>query len=680
MPKPTSTQNDDAPSSDADAALDDRLSIGDLVVHLHHGIGRFDGLADDPRGGGENFTVTFADGAVQVPTADGDLLWRYGPASAGDDARLAKLGSDGWAARMASIDGALHEAADAFRARQAELAKRTAPALDWDAKALTEIAKGWHELTEDQAAALDAIRKDTTSDGKTGVRPPMDRLLCGDTGYGKTEVLLRAAVAAVAAGRQAAIAAPTHMLAQQHCQTFHERLEPLGIQVRCLTGTTDKDEAEDTLTRLREGEPMVLVGTHALASDDVEFGVPGLLVIDEEQRFGADIKATLREKMIDAHVLATTATPIPRTTAAAMIGLRAISTLRHPPKGREPIRTEAPAWEPSTLHRALMAEREAGGRSFVVVSRIADMDAVEKGLRDLDPSLDIRRLHGRVDDGEADEAMDAFRSGECDVLLATTVIETGIDVPDANLMVVLDATRLGVGQLHQLRGRVGRGERQGRALLFTECAWIDVEGDRDAEERADMLVRHTGIGAGFAIAADDLAQRGAGDLFGDEQRGHLSDVGLELFGHLLHDITVGEGRAARQLGTARVSSPDASLPVDYVEDETVRSRLYGRVAKATTLGALDALAEEMAERFGPLPDAAKRLVEDARLTLRLRADGVREITFGPRGVAATFSTERADALRDRITIDNATWKGDKIVLAEEDAGPADLLSEIEAVR
>ena len=659
-----------------EAALSERLAIGDLVVHLHHGIGRFEGLSDDPTAEGEVLTIAFADGTLHVPAAEADLVWRYGPATENDDARIDKMGSPEWTARLATINAAIRDAADAFEARRADNAKREAPALDWDAEALRRLAEAWHPLTADQATALNEVRGDTVADnGK--VRPPMDRLLCGDTGYGKTEILLRAAVAAVEGGLQVAVAAPTHILATQHCETFHERLSDLDIRVDCLTGTTDPDEAEGTLQALRSGKPMVVVGTHRLAGEDIEFGKPGLLVIDEEQRFGSELKGALRAKMPQAHVLATTATPIPRTTASAIVGLRAISTLRRPPAGRRSVRTLAPDWSEDTLRRALLTEREEGGRTFVVVSRIADMDAVADGLGRLVPDLRIARVHGRMDDGDVGASLSAFRGGDCDVLLATTMIETGIDVPTANLMVVLDPARLGLAQLHQLRGRVGRSDRRGRVLVFTQCPWIESEGDEDTEARVSILLRHTGIGAGFDIAADDLAQRGAGDLFGDEQRGHLVDVGLELFGYLFRDATKGGGRAVAQLGTARMATSGARLPVGYVPNETVRARFYGRIARATSSDELDEVRDEIVDRFGPLPEPARQLIEDARLTIRLRADGVQEIDFGPLGVAATFSSERANELRER-SANAIEWKGDRAILKGKGAGPADLLREVEA--
>ena len=679
VPEADVTHSDAHPVGDTDVSLSERLHLGDLVVHLHHGIGRLDGLEDDPVGNGEMLSITFADGKLHVPAAEADLVWRYGPRTQGDDGRIGKMKSNDWVERLATMNEAVTEATNGFEKRREEHAKRKAKSLAWDADPVRELARNWYPLTPDQQAALDAIECDTTAEQGT-VRPPMDRLLCGDTGYGKTEVLLRAAAAAVCAGAQAVVAAPTHLLTAQHCETFTDRLQPLGIEVRCLTGTTDEDDASETLERLRSGEPMVVVGTHRLAGDEIEFGDAALLVIDEEQRFGADIKHTLREKVGDAHVLATTATPIPRTTAAAIIGLRAISTLRRPPAGRRPVRTQAPEWNADALRAAILAEREAGGRTFVIVSRIADIDGVANELRSLVPDLRMARVHGKMNEDDAEQELQNFRDGKVDALLATTMIETGIDVPAANLIVVLDAARLGLAQLHQLRGRVGRGNRRGRAMLFTDCAWIDGDGDDEARARVETLVQHAGIGAGFDIAADDLAQRGAGDLFGEQQRGHLADVGLELFAHLFRDTMSGSGRAMQQLGTSRVSTPGARLPADYIPNETVRARLYARIAKATEADELDEIADELADRFGALPEPAKRLLDDAHMTLRLRADGVREIDFGPRGVAATFDPERASELRDELATNAIKWKGDRAVLSGDDIGPAELLKEIEAAR
>ena len=659
------------------------LEAGDLVVHLHHGVGIYRGIETVGMDGDscDALCVGFADGDVAVPAHEADLVWRYGD-RAGRGVALAKIGDDDWTETIAGLIGDLRETAVAIGRVRAERAERDAPAVSWDRGALRVLAADWHTPTPDQAIALTEVREDMDGTAATvrtidgGVRPPMDRLLCGDTGFGKTEIIVRAAAATVEAGYQAVVAAPTTILADQHGVTFKRRLEPLGMIVRVLTGATPAAERAETLRMLSDGEPMVVIGTHLLAGDDVVPARPGLLVMDEEQRFGAGIKLALRGKEPYAHVLATTATPIPRTTMAALVGLRSISTLRTPPPGRRGVRTEVSDWNAARLRRALKAERAAGGRSFVVVPRIEDMEDVAAGLAKLVPNLSVAMVHGKLDDAGTAERLRAFREGEVDVLLATTVIETGIDVPEANLMVVLDAGRFGVGQLHQLRGRVGRGERRGRALLFEACGWIDcVTG---ASDRLALLAENDHLGAGFTLAARDLAQRGSGDLFGGEQTGHTLAIGLELYARLMRDAL--DGRSADFLtgSKAKLHVPDAAIDATYIPHDDVRARLYGRLAKARDVEEIEGIADEMADRFGPLPDRAKRFVAAARSSRRARDHGVRAISASREVIALDLAPERAAALSKLIHGDAITWKGDRVILRSDKPDPKRLDAMLDA--
>ena len=668
-----------------DPAAEELLSVGDRVVHPAHGLGLFRGIETMEVDGHARdvLQVEFADGTLGVPAAEAGTIWRHSGAGEHDDAedededrddgagggpRLDRMGGEAWAKAAAALARELHDTVDDLRAAREALDQKRAPRIAWSGPLLARVAKGWHEPTADQHAAMRAIAADmggepegdTERDGD-GVRPPMERLLCGDVGTGKTEAILRAALATVEAGHQALVAAPTVLLAAQHAATFRERLDPLGVTVRALDGATPDAEAEDTLKCLRDGDPMIVVGTHRLAGEDVAPARPGLLVLDEEQRFGAGLKADLRARMAGAHVLATTATPIPRTQMAALAGLRSVSTLRLPPPGRGTRRTEARDWDERVLARALEGERQRGGRAYVVVPRIGDMEAVADGLARIVPGHRVARLHGRMDEGEATDALARFRSGEADVLLATSVVETGIDVPDASLIAILGAGSFGLAQLHQLRGRVGRGARGGRALLFAECGWTEARASAATRARLDLMERHDGPGAGFALAARDLEQRGSGELFGERQTGHLKRLGAPLYARLLRDVMAG-GADIDALGDpAALVLPGAILPADHVPHPDVRARLYVRLARAADANEVDALAEEIADRFGLLPEPAARFVAASRLSARARKAGVREIATGPEAVALDLAPTVAATLRQRIGGKAVRWRDDRLV-------------------
>ena len=666
---------DDLPPLDGgatgDALQGELLSEGDRVVHLHHGIGIYRGVecVDIDGQPTDCFAIEFSDGELKVASHEADLLWRYGEADT-NDGPLDKMGGGDWLATIASLATEMRQTAVRLREALDERGERTAPTVEWASDGMARLDKAWHSLTIDQREACDAVAADMTGEGEhthqvrgRGVRPPMDRLVCGDVGFGKTEVILRSAAAVVFAGHQAVIAAPTVLLAKQHEQVFRKRLKPLGIAVHAIIGGEDEARVKAEAD-LRTGEPCVVVGTHALASDDVEFGNVALLALDEEQRFGAELKDSLRAKAQNAHVLATTATPIPRTTMAAMVGLRSVSTLRTPLPGRSAIRTDVLDWDERKLRRAIVSERAAGGRSLVIVPRIADHEKVLDELRRLVPDLRIENVHGKMTDDEAAERLGQLASGELDVLVATTIIETGIDLRTANLIAVLDASQLGVGQLHQLRGRVGRGERQGRAMLFTDCPWTATKPSEGVKERLRILAENDWLGAGFAIAARDLEQRGSGDLFGDAQTGHTQRLGIELYGHLLREALNDRLDQALDIGTVRVVVPGGLLPEDWVPQMDVRARLYGRIAKAGDEDELKAIRDEMADRFGPSPAPARELLRAARLRLRARAHGFGETKLGPKAIAVTFPAEVAHALRD--VLDGAgQWKGDKLVVPHE---------------
>ncbi|WP_200840824.1 DEAD/DEAH box helicase, partial [Geminicoccus flavidas] len=504
------------------------LGTGDVVVHLDHGMGVLEGLEevtlgeDEP---GEVLRLRYAgDKTLLVPVGEIGRIWRYG----GDPeaVTLDRLDGDGWAKRRAGVENgiratAMHLVEQAGKRARASAPKLTAPARDYE----RFVARFAYPLTPDQAAAEAAVLADLAA-GR-----PMDRLVCGDVGFGKTEIALRAAAVAVLAGRQVAVAAPTTVLARQHARTFARRFAHLGIEVALLSRLVKPAEARKVKAGLADGSIRLVIGTHALAARGVRFAQLGLLVIDEEQRFGAAQKAKLRAlAQGGGHVLTMTATPIPRTLQASLVGLQELSLITTPPVQRQPIRTQLQPFDEAVVRDALLYERQRGGQSFVVCPRIEDIAPMAERLARIVPELRTVVVHGKLPADEVDAAMVGFAEGEGEILLATNIIESGLDVPRANTMLVWRPERFGLAQLHQLRGRVGRGSRSATALLLTDPEHPPAPA---AEKRLRTLEALDRLGAGFAISARDLDLRGAGDLIGEEQAGHVTTLGLGLYQHLL---------------------------------------------------------------------------------------------------------------------------------------------------
>ena len=495
--------------------------------------------------------------------------------------------------------------------------------------------------TADQTAAIAAVLADLASGH------PMDRLLCGDVGFGKTEVALRAATAVALTGGQVAVAGPTTVLVRQHLETFRRRLAPLRIRVAALSRLTPADEARQVRAGLADGGIGVVIGTQMLAGKDVRFAGLGLVVIDEEHRFGLRQKAMLRRlrqgkvgqrKMrqgkagVGVHALTLTATPIPRTLQGALGGLQDLSVLATPPAQRQPVRTVAMAFDPAVACSALARERRRGGQSFVVCPRIEDIAPVAALLRVLLPGLRIIEAHGGLPPDTLDRALLDFAGGVGEVLLATNIVEAGLDIPRANTMLVWHADRFGLAQLHQLRGRVGRGRVRGLVWLFTDP---DRKPTPAAMRRLRTLETLDRPGSGFAIAARDLDLRGAGDLLGEDQAGHLRLIGLELYQRLLsRALRTAEGRPLAGDWTPDIALGIPShLPPDYVPDEALRIALHMRLARLEEPGAL---AEELEDRFGPPPGEVVSLLVLTRLRRACRRLGVARLEGGPAGIAATF--------------------------------------------
>ncbi|KQT57619.1 DEAD/DEAH box helicase [Methylobacterium sp. Leaf456] len=608
------------------------LRIGDVAVDREHGLCVFEGLEAMPGGEEDALRLRFADDAIRmVPASQADRIWRYG--SEEEAVSLDRLDGGTWARRRLETEAALAKAARVMLA--AAEARRTARAVPLvpPAREMERFAAGFgFALTGDQARAIEAALADLPGEA------PMDRLVCGDVGFGKTEVALRAAAAAVFAGRQVAVMAPTTVLARQHAATFARRFSRFGIDVAQLSRLVAPAEARRVKQGIEDGSVRLVVGTQALAGRGVRFHDLGLVIIDEEQRFGTKTKAALRKAAGDAHLLTLSATPIPRTLQAAMVGLQSLSVIATPPAVRRPIRTVIAPFEDETLRAALSREHRRGGQSFVVCPRIEDIAPMARRLAALMPDLDVVTAHGAMKPAEMDAAMVRFADGAGDVLLATSIIESGLDVPRANTMLVFDAERFGLAQLHQLRGRVGRGQRRGSVWLF---GGSDKPLSATAEKRLRTLEALDRLGAGFAIAARDLDLRGAGDLVGEAQAGHVARVGLGLYQHLLQlALRAAKGEPAEDWSPEVRVGLSGRVPADYVPEPEIRLSLTTRLLRLRARTELDALRDEVEDRFGTPPEAVEALFTLGSLRIGCLSLGIVRLSGGPQGIAADFHPER----------------------------------------
>ncbi|MDB5694895.1 MAG: box helicase [Sphingomonas bacterium] len=640
------------------------IHIGDVVVHEDFGIGVVAGLESLPDG--DAIALTYAgDDRRLVPVAEADRIWRYGADA--DAVTLDKLDGSSWAKRRGAIDAAIAESAKELTRLAAERDGREAPVLEPDVAAYERFAAGFaFTETTDQARAITAVRADLAS-GK-----PMDRLVIGDVGYGKTEVALRAAAVAALAGAQVAITAPTTVLVRQHLDTFARRFAGTGVEVAGLSRLSNAAEKKRVKAGLADGSIGVVIGTGAVVT--AAYKNLALTVIDEEQRFGAADKAKLRALGGDAtHVLSLSATPIPRTLQTALVGLQQLSIIATPPARRQPIRTAIAEWDEVTVRTALRREKGRGGQSFVVVSRIEDMAPMAARLKKLVPELTIGEAHGKLPVGEIDDAMVAFASGAGDVLLATNIIEAGLDVPRANTMIVWRADRFGLSQLHQLRGRVGRGSRRGQVLLLTDP---DHPIAPATVKRLKTLEAFDRLGAGFAIAARDLDMRGAGDLIGDQQAGHMKLIGVDLYQYLLEaGLRVARGEAVDRWTPELNLGVVGCWPAEWVPEEETRITLYARLARVADAGALDAFTAELEDRFGSPPPEARTLLDAAAVRLLAAEALIERIDAGP---AAIAFTPRRDIAGDAVAA-GLIEKNGRLLLAERIEDPAERLDRIRAV-
>ncbi len=622
--------------SDAFLAELQALARGDLVVHVEHGIGKYLGLDPVPVGKSQHDCVALeyrGGDKLFIPVENIDVLTRYG--SSEDAVQLDRLGGEAWQKRRSKLKERITAIAGELMKIAAERALKKAPVFQAEEASFNQFVDRfpWEE-TDDQDAAIADVLRDLES-GK-----PMDRLVCGDVGFGKTEVALRAAFVAAMSGQQVAIVAPTTLLARQHYQNFVERFAGFPLKVGRLSRLVSSKETTETREGLADGTIDLAIGTHAILSKSTEFKNLGLVIVDEEQRFGVTHKEKLKQLRSDVHMLTLTATPIPRTLQMAMTGLRELSTIQTPPVDRLAVRTYVMEWDDMVMREALLREHHRGGQSFIVVPRISDMADVEEWLRENVPEVKSISAHGQMGAGEIEERMSAFYDGKYEVLLSTTIVESGLDLPSANTIIIHRADRFGLAQLYQLRGRVGRSKLRAYAYLTYEK---DVQLSEIAEKRLKVLGDLDSLGAGFQLASHDLDIRGAGNLLGDEQSGHIREVGFELYQSMLEDAILAAKAGEMGLEKARDAiSPQITvdapimIPEDYVPDLAVRMALYRRLNQAADKAEIESMAAEMIDRFGDLPQPTKNLVRLIEIKHQAIEANIAKIDVGARGTLVTF--------------------------------------------
>ena len=615
------------------------LSIGDFVVHFEHGIAIYQGIVHKSVGGSverEYLELEYAAGDhLYVPVQQIDRVSRY--VGAGDRSpSLHRLGTAEWSqvrerARKA-IENIAQDLLEVYAAREVVRGHAFQPDTPWQADLESSFP---YEETEDQTRAIYEVKSDME-------RPkPMDRLICGDVGYGKTEVALRAAFKAVMDGKQVAVLVPTTILAQQHYLTFQQRLDPFPIRVEMLSRFRSRKEQRLILEDMRTGKLDIVIGTHRLISKDVTFKDLGLLIIDEEQRFGVKHKERLKKMRSEVDVLTMTATPIPRTLHLSLSGVRDMSTIDTPPEQRLPIRTFVAEYDETLIRKAILRERDRGGQVFFVHNRVQEIERVANRLQEIVPEASLEVAHGQMDEGQLGRVMLEFSSGQYDVLVCTTIIESGLDIPNVNTIIIDQADSFGLAQLYQLRGRVGRSVNQAYAYLFYDK---HVGLSLPSQKRLEAILEASELGAGFRVAMRDLEIRGAGEILGTQQHGHIAAVGFDLYCRLLakaiQDLREGGddlqhvprallGDAAQRepqdLGATIDLPLSAYLPSSYVEDAALRLSLYRRLAKLSELEEIDGVVEEFRDRFGPLPPVVDNLMYMLRLKVLADRAGVRSI-------------------------------------------------------
>ncbi len=640
----------------AEAAM---LSPGDLVVHMDHGIGRYDGLRTvEISGAAHDCLLIIYDGGdrLYLPVENIEMLSRYGSDSA--EVALDRLGGAGWQARKARLKRRLKDMAEELIRIAALRHRHTGAALTVPENLYEEFcARFSFEETEDQARAI----SDTLNDLALG--QPMDRLVCGDVGFGKTEVALRAAFVAALNGRQVAVLCPTTLLARQHTATFLERFRGYPVRIGQLSRLVAAKEAKTVKTDLAAGRIDIVIGTHALLGRNIAFKDIALIIVDEEQRFGVKHKERLKQLRANVHVLTLTATPIPRTLQLALSGVRDLSLIATPPVDRLAVHTFVLPFDPVVAREAILRERYRGGQTFYVCPRIEDLDEAASFLKEDVPEVKFAMAHGRMPAGQLDDVMTAFYEGAYDVLLSTDIVESGLDIPNANTLLVHRADLFGLAQLYQLRGRIGRSKRRAYAYFTFSAAKAITAG---AEKRLHVLQALDTLGAGFTLASQDLDLRGAGNLLGEEQSGHIREVGLELYQEMLEEAVAAAGGGSVDVEPEERWSPQINLgttvliPESYVPDLPLRLELYRRLAHLETPAEIEAFAAELIDRFGTLPDEVDQLLKVISIKLLcLRAD-LEKVEAGPRGATLSFRNNRFRNPPGLVTFINREGKAAKL--------------------
>jgi len=608
------------------------LTPGDLVTHIEHGVGRYLGLkAIDALGAPHDcLELQYDGGKLFLPVENIELLTRYG---SDEGAQLDRLGGAGWQKRKAEMKERVRAiAAELIKIAAARQLKSLAP-VEPPAGLYDEFAARFpYQETEDQEKAINEVVGDLAA-GR-----PMDRLVCGDVGFGKTEVAMRAAFVAAMAGEQVAVVVPTTLLARQHFRGFAERFAGFPLKVRQLSRFVDPKDAKETKEALAEGAVDIVVGTHALLAESIQFKRLGLVIVDEEQHFGVVHKERLKNLKADVHVLTLTATPIPRTLQLALSGVRDLSLITTPPIDRLAVRTFVTPFDPLVVREALLREHYRGGQSFFVAPRISDLADAMTFIKEVVPEVKAALAHGQMSPKVLEEVMTAFYERKVDVLVSTNIVESGLDIPTANTLIVNKADKFGLSQLYQLRGRIGRSKVRAYAYLTTPP---DKKLTENATRRLEVLQSLDQLGAGFSIASHDMDIRGAGNLLGEEQSGHVREVGIELYQEMLEEAVSsmregGEADVTDQWSPTINVGASVMIPEGYVADLNVRMSLYRRLAGIETATDIDRFAAELIDRFGPLPDEVKHLFEIVTIKQLAKQAGVEKIDAGPKGGTVAF--------------------------------------------
>ncbi len=636
------------------------LSAGDYVVHLTHGVGLYRGTKEHQnQGGTEDYLILEYDGGtlLYVPSSKVDLLSRYIGAG-GAPPRLDKIGGRSWSKKKAAVEAALDEVADDLLELQAKRQTRPGHAFEPDDELQAEFEASFpYADTEDQVTAIEDIKRDMQAPRS------MDRLLCGDVGFGKTEVAIRAAFKAAAQGKQVAVLAPTTLLVRQHLETFQNRMAQYPLEIAGLSRFTSTAKAKDALEKLRTGKLDVIIGTHRLLSPKVQFRDLGLVIIDEEQRFGVRHKEALKLLKAEVDVLTLSATPIPRTMHMSLVGLRDISTLRQPPRGRQAIETVVTYDQDDTVRHALERELARDGQVFYLFNRVQGIERAAERVMRLAPAARVGIAHGQMSGTRLESAANSLQRGKVDVLVCTSIIESGIDIPQVNTLIVQQPELLGLSDLHQLRGRIGRSDRQAYAYFLLPRKPLPAT----ALKRLRALEGLSHLGAGFDVAIRDLEIRGAGNLLGSQQSGHIEAVGYELYCRLLNKVV------SKRRGKAPPPEPEeidvnlglpAFLPREYIHSSHQRMGVIRRMGESRKLRDLEELEEELRDRFGRLPPPARHLFDVLRLKLACRRFGIARMFYPGAGEVLLNVNHLKKFAKAPLGSQEARWvEGQRVILA-----------------